>query len=48
MQFAEHTFLITGAGSGLGKATSIQLAEQGANIIIADLNVGAGEELAQS
>ena len=46
MQITEHTFLITGAGSGLGKATSFQLAVQGANVIIADLNVEAGEELA--
>ncbi len=46
MQISKHTFLITGAGSGLGKATSFQLAEQGANIIIADVNVEAGEKLA--
>ena len=48
MQIAEHTFLITGGSSGLGKATSLRLVQQGANVIIADLNVEAGGELANN
>ena len=48
MQIAKHTFFITGGSSGLGKATSLQLVEKGANVIIADLNVEAGEELANN
>jgi len=46
MQIPKHTFLITGGCSGLGKVTSFQLAEQGANIIVADLNVKACKKLA--
>ena len=47
MQIPNHTFFITGACSGLGKATAILLAEQEANIILADLNSKAGNELSE-
>jgi NAD(P)-dependent dehydrogenase (short-subunit alcohol dehydrogenase family) len=40
------TFLVTGASSGLGAACARQLAAAGANVIIADLNVEAGQQLA--
>lgn len=46
MQINNNTFLITGGASGLGEATSRYLVEQGANVIIADLNDTAGETLA--
>jgi NAD(P)-dependent dehydrogenase (short-subunit alcohol dehydrogenase family) len=45
MQPAGHTFLITGGASGLGAATARKLAALGANVVIADLNVSAGEAL---
>lgn len=32
-----RTFVVTGAGSGIGKATSVLLAEQGANVALLDL-----------
>ncbi len=32
------TVLITGAGSGIGKATSLMLSKMGANILLADIN----------
>ncbi len=38
--------LVTGGASGLGAATSRQLAAAGARVLIADLNVESGEELA--
>ena len=38
--------LITGGASGIGAATSRELARAGANVIIADLNLTAGEALA--
>ncbi len=40
-KFNEKYALITGAGSGIGQSTAIKLAEQGAHIIIVDLNIDA-------
>lgn len=37
MQIPNHTFLVTGGGSGLGQATAQMLIEQDANVVIADL-----------
>lgn len=45
MQITNHTFLITGGASGLGAACSRRFYAAGANIMIADLNVQAGEML---
>jgi NAD(P)-dependent dehydrogenase (short-subunit alcohol dehydrogenase family) len=42
------TFLVTGGGSGLGAATARRLAEGGASVVIADVNVEAGAKLAAS
>lgn len=46
MDIQQNTFLISGGGSGLGEATVRMLAENGANVVIADLNQEAGEKLA--
>lgn len=46
MQIKDKVFLVTGAGSGLGAATARVLAEAGAKVVLADLNVAAGEKLA--
>lgn len=44
MNLSGKTALITGAGSGIGRATSISLAKRGCNIIITDINEnGLGE-----
>lgn len=48
MQFANHTFLVAGGGSGLGAATAKLFAQQGANIIVADINREGGEAVAAS
>lgn len=48
MQIKEKVFLVTGAGSGLGAATAVALAEAGAHVVLADLNRVAGEQLAAS
>lgn len=47
MQIAGSTFLVTGAGSGLGAATAEHLASLGANVVIADLNEEAAVAVAR-
>lgn len=46
MDIREKTFLVTGAGSGLGAASARALVLAGANVLLADLNCAAGEALA--
>ncbi|HEX6798214.1 MAG TPA: 3-hydroxyacyl-CoA dehydrogenase [Ktedonobacterales bacterium] len=48
MQLQDHTFLITGGGSGLGAATARLFAESGANVVLADVNPTTGEQTAQA
>jgi NAD(P)-dependent dehydrogenase (short-subunit alcohol dehydrogenase family) len=45
MQIKDHVFLVTGGGSGLGAAVVRAMVAQGGKVIIADLNVDAGEQL---
>jgi NAD(P)-dependent dehydrogenase (short-subunit alcohol dehydrogenase family) len=42
--FSGSSALITGGGSGIGQATALALAAQGASVTIADLNVAGGKE----
>jgi NAD(P)-dependent dehydrogenase (short-subunit alcohol dehydrogenase family) len=46
MQLMGNTFLVTGGSSGLGAACVRSFSQSGANIVIADVNPGAGEQLA--
>jgi NAD(P)-dependent dehydrogenase (short-subunit alcohol dehydrogenase family) len=46
MQIQDHVFIITGGASGLGAASARMLAAAGAKVVLADLQVEAGEALA--
>ena len=46
MQLSKSTFLIAGGGSGLGAATARLFVQNGANVVLADLNKEAGTKLA--
>ena len=39
--------LITGAGTGIGRATARAMATNGAKVVVAELNAAAGEQTAQ-
>src|SRR5437660_7000311 len=45
-RLADKVAFITGAGSGIGRATAILFARQGAKVAIAEIDVAAGEETA--
>lgn len=44
MRLQNKTILITGAGSGIGKATALLFASEGAVVAVNDLNAAHGEE----
>lgn len=46
MNFTDQTVIVTGAGSGIGRAAALQFAELGANIVVADKNEAAAREVA--
>ncbi|MHB8375545.1 MAG: SDR family NAD(P)-dependent oxidoreductase [Dehalococcoidia bacterium] len=44
MKVSGKTAIITGAGSGIGRATAIRLAHEGAQVVVADINDGGAAE----
>jgi NAD(P)-dependent dehydrogenase (short-subunit alcohol dehydrogenase family) len=46
LRVEDSTFFVTGGGSGLGAATARLLAANGANVVLADVDEEAGEEIA--
>ena len=46
MRFRDRCALITGAGAGIGEVYAQYLAQEGANIAIADIDAAAGERVA--
>lgn len=42
-----RTAVITGAGSGIGRATARRLASEGANVVCADVDEGSGKAVAE-
>lgn len=46
MKIKDHVFVVTGAASGLGAAVARLLVNEGASVVIADLNQPSGEAIA--
>ena len=46
MQIQDNVFIVTGGASGLGAATARMIAEAGGKVVLADVQVAAGEALA--
>src|SRR6476620_8755869 len=44
MRFAEKVCLVTGAGSGIGRATALRFASEGGKVVVIDRNDEAGKE----
>lgn len=44
MKFKGKVVVITGAGSGIGRACAMAFAKEGATIVIGDINLGAAQE----
>ena len=46
-RFERKSVIVTGAGSGIGRAAALAFASEGARLILADINQASGEETAQ-
>ncbi|MDY6825556.1 MAG: SDR family oxidoreductase [Bacillota bacterium] len=44
MRLVNKVAVITGAGSGMGRASAIRFAQEGAKVVVADLNVDNGQD----
>ena len=41
-RLADKAAIVTGGGSGIGKATAVKLAEEGASVVVTDVNATTG------
>ena len=46
-RFERKSVIVTGAGSGIGRAAALAFAAEGARLIVADVNQASGEDTAQ-
>src|SRR2546421_12441902 len=46
LRLADKVALITGAGTGIGRATAVLFAREGARVAIAEIDAASGEETA--
>lgn len=47
MELKDKVAIVTGAGAGIGRACAIKLAEQGASVVVTNVNLEGAEEVAQ-
>jgi dihydroanticapsin dehydrogenase len=47
LRVADRIAIVTGAGSGIGRASAIRLAQEGAKVVCVDINEAAAKECAQ-
>lgn len=47
MQLDQKVAIITGAGSGIGKATALLFARQGAKVVVSDIDESHGNSVVQ-
>ena len=45
-RFTDRTAVITGGAGGIGKATALRLASEGANVVVVDMNQAAVDAVA--
>src|SRR3569623_1706518 len=48
MRFQGKRAVVTGGASGIGRATALRIAEEGAEVLIVDLDDAGGQELAET
>jgi NAD(P)-dependent dehydrogenase (short-subunit alcohol dehydrogenase family) len=47
MRFQDRVVVVTGAGSGIGKATALAFGKEGAKVVAADLNAASAQAIAE-
>ena len=47
MQFKDRVAIVTGSGQGIGQATALRLAREGAMVVVADLNADTARQTVQ-